>query len=108
MTNPTTTSGRARKGVQRAYRRLGTWRLVAQEFGNINVRYVYEFAVDGKEPVNQEARYQLGLEVRPKPQWLAEAVKFLSSREIIEPVASREPNRRCYTRQGKVYSTEEN
>lgn len=108
MSNLITTSGKARKAVQRAYRRLGTWRAVAQEFGDINVRYVYEFAEKGIEPINQEARYRLGLDVRPKPQWLAEAVRALAKMEIVEKVASQEPNRRCYARQGKVYMAEEN
>lgn len=69
-----------RKRLNREHRSLKTWRAVAAVYA-VNVRYVHDLAVDGVEPSNREVRYRLGLDRRPKPAWLGQAVKFLRERE---------------------------
>ena len=69
-----------RKRLNREHRALKSWRAVAEKY-DVNVAYVYDLAVNGKEPSSKEVRYRLGLEQRPKPQWLKDAVRFLQERE---------------------------
>lgn len=71
-----------RKRLNRDYRRAKTWRGVALIY-QVNQRYVYDLAMHGIEPKNQEVRYRLGLDTRPKPAWLAVAVRFLREREKV-------------------------
>ena len=69
-----------RKRLNRDRRREKTWRAVAALYA-VNVRYVYELAVKGIEPSNQEIRYRLGLEQRPLPEWVKAAARFLREKE---------------------------
>jgi hypothetical protein len=85
MIKPGKVSG-VQKRLRREHRVLKTWRAVAEKYG-VNVAYIYKLAVDGIEPSSkevegQEVRYRLGLDVRPKPEWLKVAVKFLREREV--------------------------
>lgn len=92
MTTPSKVSS-VQKRLNREYRRakkLGGWRTVTQYYSDLppsmnppmNVSYVYNLAVKGIVPVNDEVCYRLGLKQRPKPEWLKVAVKFLREREI--------------------------
>jgi len=59
------------KRLNRDYRRLkkvGGWRAVADLYDVGNVAYVYNLAVKGQVPTNQEVRYKLGLDRRPRPK----------------------------------------
>lgn len=58
-----------------------TWRAIATRYG-VNVRYIYDLAIHGKEPTNSAVRQALGLQKLPKPArvipaWLDEAVSNL-------------------------------
>ena len=63
MANPIITSSKLEKPRQRLfrkYRHLRSWHKLADILG-VNVAYVYEYAVHGKEPGNPEIRKALGI-----------------------------------------------
>ena len=63
MTNLNFTSSsleKPRKRLFRQYRRLGSYQQVANARG-VNVRYVYEFLVEGIVPCNKQIQRALGL-----------------------------------------------
>jgi hypothetical protein len=71
---------RIRKRLLREHRRVKSWRVLESLYG-VNHKYIYDLAVLGIEPKNQEIRYRLGLDARSKPEWLECAVCFLRERE---------------------------
>ena len=54
----------ARKTLWERYRRVGTWRGLADEL-ELNVYYVYRFVMQGDVPGNPEVALALGLKVCP-------------------------------------------
>jgi hypothetical protein len=81
---------RVQKRLRREHRALKVWRAVAEKYG-VNVAYIFKLAVYGIEPSGreeegQEVRYRLGLDVRPKPEWLKMAVEFLREKEQPHPL----------------------
>lgn len=86
MTNPYYLSA-ARKRLLSDRRRLGTWRAVADLY-QVNIAYVFNLAVHGKEPTNPEIRHVLGLRAahcpichhpikRHVPPWVEHATQNL-------------------------------
>jgi hypothetical protein len=70
---------RAQKRLKKAYLRLPSWRMVAQEYG-VNVSYIFRLCEYGVVPRNPDIRYRLGLpRVLPserKPKAKREPVKI--------------------------------
>jgi len=89
------------KRISRELRRVGsTYKLAAQysdEHFKMNHRYICD-VLHGREIKNQEVRYRLGLDQRPKPAWLGIAVSFLRRRDSGFPISGS----RVYSRKGKL------
>jgi hypothetical protein len=51
---------RAQKRLKKAYLRLPSWRMVAQEYG-VNVSYIFRLCEYGMVPRNPDIRFRLGL-----------------------------------------------
>ena len=68
MAKPINVSG-TQKRLLREHSTLGDWRAVAALYSDdafqVNLRYVWEFAVKGIIPTSAEVRYRLGIEKRP-------------------------------------------
>jgi hypothetical protein len=60
------TIAKARRTLKREYRRLGTWRRLADELKIKNVSYVYKFTIYGIIPANKNVQRLLGLARIPR------------------------------------------
>jgi hypothetical protein len=96
----TITPSALQKRISRELRDAGSGRKLAARY-KINQRYISD-ALHGLEIHNQEARYALGLDVRPKPAWLDPAVCLLRKAERGERIQGA-----VFSRKGKVVKVEE-
>jgi len=80
-------------------RKLKTWRAVADKY-QVNVKYVYDLAIHGKEPTNNDVRRALGLPAichechrrvsEPRPMRTYKKITDLSSSDLLWALEHRE------------------